>query len=76
MEDIKLRLRDAVFRAGGYEAVSSKLRGTTRQAVYKWVASGRVPPKRAIALSEIIGIPAHELRPDVFIDRKPPVGGE
>lgn len=40
--------------------------GVTGQAISQWVREGIVPPKRVAKLSEITGIPPHEIRPDVF----------
>lgn len=35
----------------------------TPQAISQWKS---VPPKRVLAISQVTGIPAHELRPDIF----------
>jgi DNA-binding transcriptional regulator YdaS (Cro superfamily) len=43
--------------------------GINRAAVLGWK---RVPAVRVAAVSRITGIPAHDLRPDVF---EPPAGG-
>lgn len=52
----------AVEIAGGPTALARRLH-ITPQAVSLW---GRVPIERVNAVSEITGIPAHDLRPDIF----------
>jgi len=37
--------------------------GIEKQSVYDWK---RVPPLRVLTVSEIIGMPPEEIRPDVF----------
>lgn len=37
----------------------------TSQAVLQWVERG-VPSKRVAIVSEVTGIPPHEIRPDIF----------
>jgi DNA-binding transcriptional regulator YdaS (Cro superfamily) len=39
----------------------------TRQAVYQWK---QIPAEKAAAISEALGLPLHELRPDLW----PPPG--
>lgn len=39
--------------------------GITTQAVHNWTV---VPPIRALAVSEITGVPCHRLRPDLYRD--------
>jgi DNA-binding transcriptional regulator YdaS (Cro superfamily) len=58
--------REAVDRAikgaSSSAALAAKL-GVTRQALSQW---RRVPSMRARAVSEITGVPLHELRPDLW----------
>ncbi len=34
-------------------------------AVHKWEARG-VPPERTLRLAEVLGVPPHTLRPDIY----------
>lgn len=40
--------------------------GLTRQAVTYWCKVGRVPPEHVARVAEIIGLPCHVIRPDIF----------
>lgn len=40
--------------------------GVTPQAVHLWVKKGRVPAERVLVVASHTGIPAHELRPDLY----------
>ncbi len=55
-------MREALRRAGGIPEVARRM-GVRRQAIYQWP---RVPADRAAALSEMSGVPAWRLRPDIF----------
>jgi hypothetical protein len=67
-------LTQAVENAGGYAAVAARLKpgknGTpvTRQGLWGWLNSpgSKVPSTRVVELAEILGVPRHEIRPDVF----------
>lgn len=52
----------AVQLAGGPSAVGRAM-GISPQAVGQWE---RVPPERALKLSELSGMQPHELRPDIY----------
>lgn len=60
--------RIAVERAGGSRAVAREF-GITRQAVEQWE---HCPAKHVRSLERLSGVPASELRPDIFGD--PPKG--
>lgn len=60
-----LALEKAAQRLGSYEAVWSEL-GLTRQNRTYWRKTGRVSHKAAPKLSELSGVPLHELRPDIW----------
>jgi len=42
--------------------------GILRSAVYGWKERNQIPAKRVKAVSKLTGIPAAELRPDIFGD--------
>ncbi|MDC7784810.1 Cro/CI family transcriptional regulator [Rhodoplanes sp. TEM] len=41
----------------------AKALGIGRQAVYQW---RRVPPERVLTVSEVTGLPPHQIRPDLY----------
>lgn len=55
-------LKKLIEDAGGPAAIGAKL-GITGPAVSQWK---KVPALRALALSRLIGVPEHELRPDLY----------
>lgn len=61
-------IKTAIEKAGGPVAVAKRLteagpKQITSQAISQW---DRVPAERARDLSAIIGVPLHELRPDLW----------
>lgn len=54
---------DRVIETAGGPAKVAALLGLTSQAVSQW---DKVPPTRVLVLSRALGIPAHEIRPDIF----------
>lgn len=59
-------LKRAVDKAGGQSAFG-RLCGKPQGTVWYWLnKSQELPPEFVRAVSEATGIPAHELRPDVF----------
>lgn len=54
----------AIMEAGGYKPVAEHF-GISWQAVQKW-ARTRVPAERVPALAKLSGVPAKDIRPDVF----------
>lgn len=59
-------VRLAVRKAGGARRVAELL-GVRRQAVYKWIKRGVVPPKRVLELSKAADMPPYALNPEVFL---------
>ena len=55
-------IRRVVDAAGGATALASQL-GIKAPSIYSW---SRIPAARAGRISEITGIPRHELRPDLW----------
>lgn len=56
------RVKKAVEAAGGVHSLASAL-GIRPPSIYSW---RDIPPRRVLRISEITGIPASELRPDIF----------
>jgi DNA-binding transcriptional regulator YdaS (Cro superfamily) len=54
----------AVAAAGGEQAFMERV-GIKRRSLFAWRASG-IPAVRLPAVVRVTGIPAHELRPDLF----------
>jgi DNA-binding transcriptional regulator YdaS (Cro superfamily) len=57
-------LQNAIREFGGMRLAT--LCGVTPQAVSYWRRTGRVPPARAYTVAKLLGLPAHEVCPDVF----------
>jgi DNA-binding transcriptional regulator YdaS (Cro superfamily) len=55
----------AVALAGGQSALAKKL-GVKPQAVQQWVAVGRIPPLRVLAVEAATGVSRKALRPDIY----------
>ena len=51
---------------GGSQAELAKRCGVSKQAVSKWRKSGQVGLKSVKKLSEVTGLPAQAIRPDVY----------
>lgn len=60
-------LQKAVEIAGGKAALARTV-GVTYQAVQQWVASGRCPPTRVLAIEKATRgeVSRHDLRPDIY----------
>ena len=56
--------KQAVAKAGGVNAVAAAL-GITKQAVSQWK---KIPAAKVRQMTELTGIPAQKLRPDIFGD--------
>lgn len=56
------RTRNAIEKSGGLSALSRQI-GITRQAISQW---DRIPAEQCRQVSEISGVPLHELRPDIY----------
>jgi DNA-binding transcriptional regulator YdaS (Cro superfamily) len=52
-----------IFEAVGGPAALAKELGVTKQAISQW---RKVPPRRALEIQRLTGIPCHEMRPDLF----------
>lgn len=48
------------------QAAVARLLGVSAQAVSAWKKKGRVPVERVLKLSELSGLPPHEIRPDIY----------
>lgn len=59
-------LHRAIDLAGGTQAALANKLGFTQQAISEWVAAGRVSRHGAMLVETVVGIPRHELRPDLF----------
>ncbi|MBS1015181.1 helix-turn-helix domain-containing protein [Acetobacter persici] len=55
-------VKRAIEAAGGVAVLAQQL-GIKAPSIYSWRA---IPPKRVRAIARITGIPAAELRPDMF----------
>lgn len=57
----------AVSAAGGQRALAERI-GVTQSMVWYWLTRSKkgVPAEHVRRIEEATGIPAHELRPDVF----------
>ncbi len=58
----KDRTKELVKLAGGARALAGRI-GTSRQAVSKW---DRVPAHWVRLMEQLTGVPAEQIRPDVF----------
>lgn len=55
-------VQQAAEKAGGVVALAREL-GIKHTSLYSWK---RVPAERVLEIERLSGIPAHELRPDIF----------
>lgn len=60
-----ITVKTLVSQHGGVQAVADTF-SVSRAAVIKWTNSNQIPPRRVARASEVFGIPAHLIRPDVF----------
>lgn len=60
-------LKRAVEAAGGQKPLADQI-GTTQSAVWYWLerAKNGVPAEWVSRVSAASGVPAHEIRPDIF----------
>lgn len=58
-------LYQAILAAGGVREVANAL-GISRQALAKWLRSGKVPAERVLLLERITGRSRTQLRPDLY----------
>lgn len=64
--DISHRIREY-----GVDRLAEQIPGDGRdhisaQAIYKWLAKGRIPSERVLDVERATGIPRHHLRPDLY----------
>lgn len=59
-------LQKAVSIAGGQSA-TARICKVSQTAVWKWLQSGkRLPAEHVLPMSAATGVPAHQLRPDIY----------
>lgn len=59
-------LQKAVSLAGGQSA-TARICNVSQTAVWKWLQSGkRLPAEHVLPMSAATGVPAHQLRPDIY----------
>lgn len=52
--------------AGGQSALARALGLKSQGSISRWVATGRVPSERVLAVEALTGVSRHELRPDLY----------
>jgi DNA-binding transcriptional regulator YdaS (Cro superfamily) len=62
---------DEAIRAAGGPTKLAKAIGVDHSTVIGWRRANRIPAERVRAVAVASGIPAHQLRPDIF-DPPPP----
>lgn len=53
-------IQKAIARAGNQERLAHRL-GCTQQVISQWKARGFVPPRRALEIESVFGVPRAEL---------------
>ena len=59
-------LERAIKSVGGNQSRLARLCGVKPQSVREWLVKGIVPPKRAVQIEKLLGIPRKELNPEIF----------
>ena len=60
---------------GGCSCLARKLE-VSRQAVWRWKHTGVVPPKKVMALCNLLeNVNPSDIRPDIFYENTPPAEG-
>lgn len=59
-------LLDACDAVGGQSALARALGLKSQGTVSGWIATGRVPAERVLAIEGLSRVPRHRLRPDVY----------
>jgi len=59
-------LQRAIESVGGNQSRLARLCGVKPQSVREWIVKGSVPPKRAIQIEKLLGIPRKDLNPEIF----------
>lgn len=62
----KEALLDACKAVGGQSALARKLGMKSQGSVSDWIAAGRVPAERVLAIESVSGVSRHRLRPDLY----------
>ena len=63
-----MTIGELIALAGGTNALA-RAAGVHHSTVCGWRdATGQVPVKRAIAISKVLDIPLHEIRPDIWAE--------
>jgi DNA-binding transcriptional regulator YdaS (Cro superfamily) len=55
-----------IIRVAGGTTELGKAAGVDRTTVNWWLRVGKIPPERAVKISDHFGIPLHEIRPDLW----------
>jgi DNA-binding transcriptional regulator YdaS (Cro superfamily) len=58
-----------VERVGGQSALAALL-GIKQQSIYEWVKRKRIPAERVVEIESATGIPRHDLRPDLYPEKR------
>lgn len=62
----KLALLDACDAVGGQSALARALKLKSQGTISGWLAAGRVPAERVLAVEGVSGVSRHRLRPDLY----------
>jgi DNA-binding transcriptional regulator YdaS (Cro superfamily) len=57
---------DEIISAAGGVGKLAGLLGVSHSSVCDWRRADRIPVERAIAISDALDIPRHEIRPDIW----------
>ena len=57
---------DLIIEAAGNQTKLAEKLGVSRQVIHSWTITGVIPVRRVLKVSEVTGIPAHVLRPDIY----------
>jgi DNA-binding transcriptional regulator YdaS (Cro superfamily) len=57
---------DRIIEMAGGTTRLGELAGVDRTTVNYWKTRARIPVERALVISKALGIPLHEIRPDVW----------
>jgi len=65
-ETVATGLSRAIESVGGNQSRLARLCGVKPQSVSEWLVKGQVPPKRAVQIEKLLGIPRKDLNPEIF----------
>ena len=57
---------DACDIAGGQTALARGLGLRSQGSISNWIARGRIPAERVLAVEALTGVSRHKLRPDIY----------